>query len=209
MPPTSSAIVVQSHQRANSKLAGPPNATPPPALTLLDASDDGKIMVEGQQAAALMRAAWGIPALAIGAGAEVGSGQVYCLRSDLFFVHTPPGIEKEVTRELDARAGEGFGLITVTDVTQGRAELRLVGPASADLLNQLCGLDFRPSVFPHLTAKFTSVAKTRQLVIRHDQDDLLSYAIIGARSLGDYLARVFLAAGQMRKSGGLSGQNLP
>lgn len=209
MTSASSSTIVQSQHRPSSKQASPSGAAPPPASTLLDASAYGKIMVEGQQAAALIGAAWGAPALAIGAGVEVGPGQVYCLRPDLFFVHTAPGVEKEVARELETRASEGFGLITVTDVTQGRAELRLVGPASADLLSQLCGLDFRPSVFPHLTAKFTSVAKTRQLVIRHDQDGMLSYAIIGARSLGDYLAHAFRDAGQMRKDGGLSGQNLP
>ena len=83
-------------------------------------------------------------------------------------------------------AGNG-DMMTVTDVTHGRAQLRLSGPRAAELLSHMCALDCHPDHFPDGTARQTSVAKTTQLAIRDDVDGVLSYALVGARSLGAYL----------------------
>lgn len=181
---------------------------------LFDASENGKIMVEGAEAAGMLNQMWpalsagvGHSAWVIGSGIEVGSGQVYCLRSDLFFVHTPPAYEAQMLEQLSRHTQASAGRITVTPVTHGRAELRLVSAEAAHaavgaesrcrtLLSRVCGLDFGAAAFPDLTARMTSLAKTRQLVIRRDQDDQLTYAIIGPRSLGAYVLATLAEAGR-------------
>lgn len=174
-----------------------PNLSPntPSLLALFDASHHGKIMVEGSTAARLLYGAWETPELRIGAGAEAGPGQVYRLRSDLFLVHTPPRARAETSHFLHACAREAAGLVTVTDVTDGRLELRLRGASAASLLSRLCGLDFSAVAFPNLSARFTSLAKTRQLLARRDEDGALCFAIIGGRSLGDYVRATMIQAG--------------
>ncbi len=167
-----------------------------PALTLVAASNQGKIMIEGAGAAQMLHQTWQTPELAPGAGAEAGPGQVYRLRSDLFFVHTPPGAQTETAQFLAACGRELASLLTVTDVTAGRAEFRLTGPAATRVLGQLCGLDLAPAAFPNLAARFTSLAKTRQLLVRRDDGGLLSFAIISPRSLAAYLLETLLVAGR-------------
>lgn len=175
-----------------------PISSPPswPTAVLIDASDHAKIMIEGAAAAAMLAEAWDLPELGIGAGAEAGPGQVYRLRPDLFFVHTPARAQAETVQYLAACCRQRRDLITVTDVTHGRAELRLVGESAPALLSRLCGLDFAPVAFPNLAARFTSLAKTRQLIIRRDEGGVRAYAMIGGRSLGAYLLATMLEAGQ-------------
>lgn len=165
---------------------------------LIDESGFGKIMIHGR-AGGQVAAVLGIePPEAIGQGVFAGDTAVYRLRADQLFVSTPPGSETVAL----AAADTGGERVTITDVTHGRAQLRLVGPASAELLGRLCGLDLRADHFPDHTARQTSVAKTTQLIIRHDLVDhdlddgrLLSYSIIGARSLGAYLWETILDSG--------------
>jgi heterotetrameric sarcosine oxidase gamma subunit len=137
-----------------------------------------------------------LPPLAIGQGTAVPEGHVYRLRADLFFVSTPPGIESDVLLPLHEASHTAGDLVTVTDITHGRAELRLVGPASAELLSRLCGLDFHPSAFPNLAARQSSLAKTTQLIIREDIGALPAYSLVGARSLGAYLWHSMMQAGR-------------
>lgn len=166
-------------------------------VAVFDASANGKIMVEGRETAAVLKAAWSAPELAVGAGVQVGADRwVYCLRPDLFFVHTPPGDEEDAASVLLECMAPGAGPITVTDMTDGLAELQIVGPAGRALLSRLCALDFRPAAFPDQTAKYSSLAKTRQLIIRRDLAGILGYSLIGARSLAAYLWETILHAGR-------------
>jgi aminomethyltransferase len=153
---------------------------------LADQSARGKILVEGREAASLL----GVE-LGIGEGAVSGGNQVCRLRQDLFFVSTPPGGEGAVLAELRAKiAGRHLSL---TDLTHGRAELRLAGPAAPAVLGRLCGLDL--AGFSDGEARQTSVAKTPQLVRRRDLGGLPAYSLVGARSLGAYLWEALLEAG--------------
>lgn len=161
-----------------------------PYLWLADASTDGKITVEGAAAAAIVTAAWGVTGLAVTAGAEIPGGKVYCLRPDWFFVHTAADAVAATLDALTAAVARQNVLITVTDVTHGRAGIRVQGPGSAELLSRLCGLDFRPAAFPNGTARFSSLAKTRQLLIRDDRDGLTTFFVFGPRSLGRYVWEV-------------------
>jgi heterotetrameric sarcosine oxidase gamma subunit len=164
---------------------------------ILDLSAGGKIMIQGERAETIISDLPSNPALTINQGANLGNGvEVYRLRGDQFILLTSPGGERRVVRRLETAAQSIGSLITITDVTHGRAWIGLVGPQSAELLSRLCGLDFHPSIFPKGTAKQTSVAKTTQLVVCHDFADTVAYSIVGGRSLAAYLWETILTAGR-------------
>ena len=160
----------------------------PGRLVLADESHRGKVLIHGragEQAVATLGLA--APA-AVGQSARAGDVAVYRLRADQLFINTAPGGEEGLLAALvGANSGDGGDMMTVTDVTHGRAQLRLSGRRAAELLSHLCALDFHPDHFPNGAARQTSVAKTTQLVIRDDVDGVLSYWLVGARSLGAYL----------------------
>jgi heterotetrameric sarcosine oxidase gamma subunit len=111
-----------------------------------------------------------------------------------------PGEEDAAVKTLSGAVEKSGELITVTDITHGRADLLLVGSRSTELLSRLCSLDFHPGHFPDLSAKQSSVAKTRQLILRHDikpRDGapILTFSLIGARSLAAYLWGTIQEAG--------------
>jgi sarcosine oxidase subunit alpha len=162
-------------------------------VALADVSDRGKIFVEGQTAESILS----LPkSLAVGEGLEQNGRTIYRLRADQFFVSTTADAVELVTAELTAAAQNATGLVTVTDVTHGRSQLLVVGPNAAVLLGRLCGLDFHDSQFPNLAARQSSVAKTRQLILRQDYGSLRLYSLIGSRSLAAYLWKVTLEAGR-------------
>lgn len=154
---------------------------------LADQTARGKILLEGREAGSLL----GVE-LGIGAGAPLGKAWVFRLRQDLFFISTPPGGEEEVLAGLRSQVAGRH--LTFTDLSHGRAELRLVGPVGPAVLSQLCGLDL--ARFPDGEARQSSVAKTAQLILRRDLGGLPAFSLIGARSLGAYLWEVFLEAGR-------------
>jgi len=153
---------------------------------LADESANGKVLVEGEEAGEVV----GMD-LEVGAGAPLEAGWVYRLRPDLFFLSTPPGGEEAAQNALAARAAGRF--VAITDLTHGRAELRLVGPASPRVLGLVCGLDFER--FPDRAARQSSLAKSAQLVIRRDLGGAPAFSLIGARSLGAYLWEALLQVG--------------
>jgi len=185
-------------------------------VALADLSANGKLTVEGRRALDFLQTIWKLPPLEISQGATIETGFLdrkfkkckasvfretrflgfYRLRADLFFIAAPPGLEAEVEQTLTGAALSFPDLITVTDLTHGRAELRLIGPASAELLSRLCSLDFHPAAFPNLTARQSSVAKTAQLIIRADLVELPAFSLIGASSLGAYLWETIMKAGR-------------
>jgi heterotetrameric sarcosine oxidase gamma subunit len=171
-------------------------------VALADNSANGKVLAEGKNVASVLQSAWRAATMEIGQGAAAGPGYVYRLRSDLFFVSTDPGREIEAVEALDSAVQIEGAFVTVTDVTHGRSELKIVGPHSAKLLNRLCGLDFHPEAFPNHAARQSSVAKTSQLIIRSDSvsasggETVTGFTLIGARSLAAYLWETLLEAGR-------------
>ncbi|MGB0387588.1 MAG: sarcosine oxidase subunit gamma family protein [Ardenticatenaceae bacterium] len=166
-------------------------------VALSDLSDRAKVMVEGALASELLGLALGVAEVAINSGVAVGDDTyVYRLRRDRFYVSAPTGQEAAMRSILNAALAEVDGLVTVTDMTNGRAELLLAGPNSATCLSRVCGLDFYETKFPNHTAKQSSVAKTRQLIMRRDIGDLPAYYISGGRSFAVYLWKIILEAGQ-------------
>lgn len=165
-------------------------------VALADLSYRGKLLVEGEDTEGLLNVAWKAPTLAIGQGAVVEPGTVYRLRHDRVFISTSPGDEESATKLLEKEAAKLKTLATVTDMSHAWSELLVVGPTSAVLLGRLCALDFHSDQFPNRTAKQSSVAKTSQLIIRHDRHDIQAYSLIGGRSLAAYLWETILEAGR-------------
>lgn len=162
-------------------------------VALADVSDLGKIFVEGETAESTLSLS---DSLAIGEGVEQDGRIIFRLRADQFFVNTVAQDVGAVTAELTFAAKEAEGLVTVTDMTHGRSQLLVIGPKASQLLGRLCGLDFDDNQFPNLSVRQSGVAKTRQLILRQDFGELLSYALIGSRSLAAYLWQTTLEAGQ-------------
>ncbi len=161
-------------------------------IALADETPNGKLLLEGDQAESVLMDAFDLRSLKI----SEGSDGIYRLRNDLFFISTPPGGEGSVQKKLTAALGASERFVTVTAVTHGRAEIRVIGPDSQELLSKVCGLDFHLSAFPNETAKQSSLAKTAQLIIRRDIGGLPAFSIIGAQSLGAYIWDTMVKAGR-------------
>lgn len=162
---------------------------------LADVSAMGKLQVEGSQAHAILAAALGAAPEAVGGYARVEAGDLCCLRPDMYFLLTPPGAETAARERLEAAVAGQHDLVTVTDLTHGLSGIELVGPRAVDVLRRVCGLDFDEAAFPNLTAQQSSLAKTRQLILRRDRGSLPAYVTLGARSLATYVWGVLLDAG--------------
>ncbi|MDP6793529.1 MAG: sarcosine oxidase subunit gamma family protein, partial [Anaerolineales bacterium] len=151
---------------------------------------------EGDRSSRLIFTAIGVHAPSIGQSVACEEGRVYALRPDLFFVATAPGVETELVDRVRAVDADAGGLAIVTDVTSGRAQIRVTGSLCRQLLPKLCGLDFGENSFMDGCAKTSSLAKTTQLILRCDRDGILSFGIVGGRSLGAYLWEMMLQAGR-------------
>ncbi len=165
-------------------------------LAIADVSADGNLRIEGADAETTLRAAYGLPALAIGESATVGNGRCYRLRADLFSVITAPGDEESTAGAIESAAQSAGHRITVTVMTHGQASVRIIGPRVAEFMSKLCGLDFSPAAFPDGVAKRTSFAKTAQLVVRRDIGQLPAFTVVGARSSAAYVWETILEAGE-------------
>lgn len=165
-------------------------------LQLVDETGRGLILIQGRAGGGVLAGLDLAEPSATGAGQRAGDLAVYRLRPDQLLLLTPPGDEAMALAALSAAAGAGDEPITVTDLTHGRAVLRLSGAAAAELLSRLCALDFHPAQFPDGAARQTSLAKTAQLIIRDDEGQTPAYTLIGARSLGAYLWGALLEAGR-------------
>lgn len=175
---------------------GAPDAAQMGALQvgLADRSARAKVLVEGMAAAAVVERAWDLPPLPVNRGALLPLGAAFRLRHDRVFLSGTPAAGQALTSLVETAVQAQDGLITITGVTHGRAELWLLGRAAAGLLSRLCGLDLHPDQFPNLAAQQTSVAKTAQLVIRADVGRQPVYRLVGPRSLGAYLWQTIATA---------------
>lgn len=127
-----------------------------------------------------------------------------------------PGPTDGLVRLLEGAAREE--LVSVVDVTHGRALLRLSGAAAPQTLSLLCGLDLAGSAFPSGRVTIAPVGGTRTLVLRDDlfaeefhgdaadgaarsgngavdDGDVTSYLLCCDRSAGRWLAGRLLWAG--------------
>lgn len=110
----------------------------------------------------------------------------------------PAGQQLALRGRLAETAAEASGqeLVTVIDLTHGRALMRLTGDSAADLLAKVCAIDFTDTVTSDGTAFRSSVARLVTDVARDDQPGgVRSYLLHCERSSGQYLFDALLDAG--------------
>ena len=174
-------------------------------VVLADESPCGKFLLQGQNGAPIVEGIIDSPVPSICSvlqveGSQVGiecSFTVFRLRADLFFFDSSAGYAQALALLLEEHSGSS---VYVTDITHGRSQFRVVGPACRSLLSKLCGLDFGEAAFPHLACRETSLAQTKQLIARHDvtlpsRAVVPSFTIIGGRALGAYVWETIMIAG--------------
>ena len=178
---------------------GDPNreVTAASGVVVADESANGKLLLQCQSAEAIIHLVFAIEPPEVGKSVAAEGSAICRLRRDLFFISTGPADARGIQARLQTATppdSPSFHF-TVTDVTHGRCELRLVGPRSRELLSKVCALDFHSGRFADGDVRETSVAKTKQLVIRRDIGEETSFSIIGGRSTGAYLWDILLQAG--------------
>lgn len=108
----------------------------------------------------------------------------------------PPGEAPSLTARFEGLAGRiPDEPVSVLDLTHGRALMRLGGPAAADVLSAVCGIDLSDQVTPDGAAFRSPVAALATEVIRDDVAGTRSYLLHCERSSGQYLFGTLLSAG--------------
>ncbi len=161
-------------------------------LTLTDLTPLAKVAVRAPYAGAVrdaLGAPFGHAAVDAMGRLVIGSGPGEWLV--LAGVCDAAAVHAQVT-EATAELGE---LVSIVDLTHGRALVRLTGARCADLLAKVCGIDLADSATPDGTAFRTSVARLVTDVVRKDADATPSYLLHCERSCGQYLFDALLDAG--------------
>ncbi|HEX3312102.1 MAG TPA: hypothetical protein VHS32_38160 [Streptosporangiaceae bacterium] len=114
-----------------------------------------------------------------------------------WLVLAPPGAAAAVTDWLATVAADAAGdeFVSMTDLTHGRALVRVTGPDAADLLARLCGADLHDDMAPDGAALRSGVAGVATDIIRDDRADVPSYLLHCERSSGQYLFGALVSAG--------------
>jgi heterotetrameric sarcosine oxidase gamma subunit len=163
------------------------------ALTLADCTPLAKVGVRapiGGRAAAELAVPFGRAARDPGGTLVAGSGPGEWL------LLAAPGRGPALAARIGDLAARCPGeLMTATDVTHGRALVRLTGPRAADVLAKVCGIDTSEPITPDGAAFRTAVAAVATDVIRDDTRGVPSYLLHCERSSGAYLFGELLAAG--------------
>ncbi|MCP3910003.1 MAG: hypothetical protein GY713_03515 [Actinomycetia bacterium] len=148
-----------------------PVSTPGPtgaALTLIDESASPKLVVrrfpDGPDG----------PDVAFGRAAPVGGALVVGIRPDEWWVLGDGNVDMDPA-------------LTMVDLTHGRAQFRLTGPAATTALETVCSLDWSDPMMPNGAATSASVAKVICDVVRDDRDGVASYLLLVDRSFAQYL----------------------
>ncbi|MDQ3733037.1 MAG: 2Fe-2S iron-sulfur cluster-binding protein [Actinomycetota bacterium] len=112
-----------------------------------------------------------------------------------WIVLAEPDIAPDVLARLESAAGSSDDLVSLVDLTHGRALIRLTGLRCAELLAKVSGIDFSDDLVPDGSALRTSVAKLVTDVVRHNQENVASYLLHCERSSGRYLFEALVDAG--------------
>ena len=108
----------------------------------------------------------------------------------------PVGDAAELVERLTDEVANAGEMVSVIDLTHGRALLRLTGPDSVGALAKLCAIDLADAVTPNLAAFRSSVASLVTDVVRDDLvDGTLSYLLHCERSSGQHLFSCLVDAG--------------
>jgi len=162
-------------------------------LTLTDCTPLAKVGVRapvGGRAAAELAVPFGRAARDPGGTLVVGSGPGEWL------LLAAPGQGAALAGRVEELAARFPGeLITATDLTHGRALMRITGARGDGVLAKVCGIDTGDGITPDGAAFRSSVAAVATDVIRDDAGGVRSYLLHCERSSGGYLFGELLAAG--------------
>jgi heterotetrameric sarcosine oxidase gamma subunit len=113
-------------------------------------------------------------------------------------VLAPPGAAAAVADWLATVAADAAGdeFVSMTDLTHGRALVRVTGPDAAGLLARLCGTDLEDDMAPDGAALRSAVAGVATDIIRDDRAAVPSYLLHCERSSGQYLFGALVSAGE-------------
>lgn len=159
-------------------------------LRLVDCTPLGKVLVRAGRdgaAAAALGVSFGRASRQADGALVVGSGPGEWLAL------TEPGQAAELVDRL--RDLPADGLVSVLDLTHGRALVRLTGADAPAMLAKICAIDLSDRVTPDGTAFRSSVAKVAADVVRDDQAGEPSYLLHVERSSGQYFFDALLDAG--------------
>jgi sarcosine oxidase, subunit gamma len=162
-------------------------------LTLTDCTPLAKVGVRapiGGRAAAELAVPFGRAARDPGGTLVAGSGP-----GEWLLLAAPGQGPVLIGRAEDLAARFPGELITATDLTHGRALMRLTGARGDDVLAKVCGIDTGDDITPDGAAFRSSVAAVATDVIRDDTGGVRSYLLHCERSSGGYLFGELLAAG--------------
>ena len=115
-----------------------------------------------------------------------------------WLVLAPPGTAAQVAGWLTTLAADAAPeeFASVTDLTHGRALMRITGPDAADLLARLCGADLHDEMAPDGAALRAPVAGVATDIVRDDRTGVPSYLLHCERSSGQYLFGALADAGE-------------
>jgi heterotetrameric sarcosine oxidase gamma subunit len=109
----------------------------------------------------------------------------------------PPGQAEDLVTRFDDMASQvPDEMVSVIDLTHGRALTRLTGGRAAEVLAAVCGIDLSDAVTPNGAAFRTPVATLATDVIRDDLAGVRSYLLHCERSSGLYLFDSVLSVGR-------------
>jgi heterotetrameric sarcosine oxidase gamma subunit len=112
-----------------------------------------------------------------------------------WYVLTDPGRPAAVAAELTAALADVDELVTVLDLTHGRALLRLTGADAPRTLAKVCAIDLADDMTPDGAVLRTSVAALVTDVVRDDRRGARSYLLGCEWSSARYLWETVLHAG--------------
>jgi heterotetrameric sarcosine oxidase gamma subunit len=115
-----------------------------------------------------------------------------------WLVLAPPGTAAQVAGWLTTLAADAAPeeFASVTDLTHGRALMRITGPDAAGLLARLCGADLHDEMAPDGAALRAPVAGVATDIVRDDRAGVPSYLLHCERSSGQYLFGALAGAGE-------------
>lgn len=107
----------------------------------------------------------------------------------------PPGTSAALEARLEQAIGASEDLVSVYDVTHGRALIRLTGEAAPELLAKVCAIDFHDRAMPDGRALRTWIGHVVSEIVRDDHAGTRSYLLSCEWSSAQYLFDVLLDAG--------------
>jgi heterotetrameric sarcosine oxidase gamma subunit len=165
-------------------------------LTLSDLTGVPVILIQGEAGEILKQYFAQVPAKP-GDLVDLGGGLLARLTPAEFYLF---GLSASASlpsaAALDDSLAKARRFAHATDMTHGKAVIRLAGAAASEVLSKICGLDFHNTVFPNLRVAQTSGAKIKTLIARYDTGERPAYFLHVNRPLGQYFWETVWDAGQ-------------